>query len=148
MDFSHNNHKLISQHISSYITDKPLAEMGWTMIKKAFQGHNIATFLIKESEKIVFHRFDLIATGHPQNVAALKAYFNNGYYGVTLTDYYSKPRIFLLKRTSSQLRYQNVITECLLTDIGSDHFLNKNMLIRILKKNDKYYGQFAKALEE
>ena len=147
IDFSYENHALISPHVPSYLTDKPLAELGWTMVKSTFRGYGLATFLIAESEKNVPEGYNLIATTHPQNVAALKAYIRNGYCGVKLGEYYGKPRVFMMKRTDIPFAYEKTITEGLLEEMNQESFLGGNMLVGIVKKNGKYYGQFAKVLQ-
>lgn len=148
VDLSRENHMRIFQHFPSYITDKPLAEMGWTMIRKSFQGKGIASLLITELEKVVSPIYDLVATVHPQNIVALKTYINRGFYGVALNEYYGKPRVFLIKRIGSQIRCDKTVSEYLIADMCSENFANKNLLVGVVKRNNYYYGQFARNLEE
>ena len=148
VDLSRENHMRIFQHFPSYITNKPLAEMGWTMIRKSFQRKGIASLLITELERVISPIYDLVATVHPQNIAALKTYINRGFYGVSLNEYYGKPRVFLIKRTDFPIRCDKTVSEYLLADMCSDNFVNKNLLVGVVKKNNNYYGQFARNLEE
>ena len=143
LDFSQENHTLISPHVAPFVKDKPLAEMGWTMVKKAFQGQGVASSLIALSEKEAPSGYDYIVTVHPANVAALKAYLKNGYQGVTLQTYYGKPRVFLIKRSSGVHAEEKYVKEVPLEKLQAECFLDGDVLVKVEKQGGRYCAKFV-----
>lgn len=101
VEFSQSVHTTLMQNISSKYINRQLAEIGWTMTKQGAQGNGYARILLKQLESKVTHNYDFVATVHPDNIASLNLYLNNGYIGVSFKKIFGLPRIFLLKTRSN-----------------------------------------------
>ena len=140
VDLSQNVHTSLSTMIPEKFTKKQLAEIGWTMTKKEYQGRGFANMLLKQLEDRITHNYDLVVTVHPDNIESLKLYLHHGYVGVNFKEIFGLPRLFLLK-VRAGIDFLDKESFYVSADAGIEDYFNKDYICRdvVVKDGKTHY---------